>query len=223
MIFVEDITNRNESLFYYYFCRGNLKAGCSFYISLVSRGIKLSFLKDQNKVMKKILNNIFHRIKEDSLARRKDAAERHSEYKDLKSVKTGLVIWYASEQQNDWLKKLSECFKEVEFDKLCYMPAKEGIPDPVNTLVLRNDDLGFGGKIAQEQLPGMLERKYDILVDLSTESNVLLNYVLLNSRASCKVGMDREGGERDIVIDGVTEQLTFIDKLAGILSEIKRY
>lgn len=173
--------------------------------------------------MKKILNNIIHRIKEDSLAKRRESVERRSEYKGVKSVKTGLVIWSADSRQAEWLERLSSGLKEVKFDRLCYIPPKEDISMPVDVLVLRNEDLGFGGKIQNSQLPEVLNRSYDVLVDLSTEPNVLLNYVLLNSRALCKIGMNREGGERDIMIDGVSTPLMFIDKLTEILSDIKEY
>lgn len=173
--------------------------------------------------MKKIFNNIIHRIKEDSLAKRQEAVARRTEYKELKSIKTGLVIWSANSGQIECLDKLAAGLKGVKFDRLCYMSPKECDSEPVNTLVLRNEDLGFGGKIQNNRLPEMLNCPYDLLVDLSTESNVQLNYVLLNSQALCKIGMNREGGAYDIVIDGVSAPLPFIDKLIEILSDIKEY
>lgn len=173
--------------------------------------------------MKKIINNILHRIKEDSLSKRKESVERQATYKDIKSIKSALVIWSACSEQANWLKKLAANFKDVEFDKLCYVQEKDGVSAPVDALALRNEDLGFGGKILNESLPAILAKRYDLLVDLSTESNVILNYVSLNSRALCKVGMGHEGGECDLVIKGVAEPLVFIDKLKEVLSEIKEY
>lgn len=173
--------------------------------------------------MKKILNNIIHRIKEDSLAKRQEAVVRRTEYKELKSIKTGLVIWSANSGQAECLNKLSVGLKGVKFDRLCYMSPKESDSEPANALVLRNEDLGFGGKIQNTRLPEVLNCPYDLLVDLSTESNVQLNYVLLNSQALCKIGMNREGGTHDVVIDGVSAPLQFIDKLIEILSDIKEY
>lgn len=173
--------------------------------------------------MKKILNNIIHRIKEDSLVKRQESVVRSSEYKELKSVRTGLIVWSVAEGQADWLKKISEYLPEVKFDKLCYMPSKSAVPELLGAFVIKNEDLGFGGKILNSKLPDVLERQYDLLIDLSTESNVLLNYVLLSSKALCKVGMNRSCGERDITIEGVSEPLEFIDKLVEILSSIKKY
>lgn len=173
--------------------------------------------------MKKILNNIIYKIKEDSLVKRQGSVERCSEYKGLKSVRTGLIIWSGADEQAEWLEKISECLRDVKFDKLCYMPPKVTAPNPVNALIIKNEDLGFGGKILNTQLPDLLGRQYDLLIDLSTESNTLLNYVLLNSKALCKVGMNRDGGERDITIVGVSQQLEFIDKLTEVLSGIKEY
>lgn len=173
--------------------------------------------------MKKIINNIFHRIKEDSLSKRKGAVERQVTYKELKSVKSALVLWSVCGEQAAWLKKLETNFKEVKFDKLCYVPGKENGSAPADALALRNEDLGFGGKILNESLPAILAKRYDLMVDLSTEANVVLNYVSLNSKAMCKVGMGREGGEYDLIIKGVAEPLVFIDRLKEVLSEIKEY
>lgn len=114
--------------------------------------------------MKKIINNILHRIKEDSLAKRKDSVERQAVYKELKSVKNALVIWSACVPQADWLKKLAVDFKEVKFDRLCYMPAKGEVSAPADALVIRNEDLGFGGKILNEGLPAILAKRYDLLI-----------------------------------------------------------
>lgn len=173
--------------------------------------------------MKKIINNILHRIKEDSLSKRKDVGERQAVYKELKSIKNALVIWSACEGQADWLAKLEVNFQGVVFDKLCYVPAREGVAVPADALVFRNEDLGFGGKILNPNLPVILAKRYDLLIDLSAEANVILNYVLLNSKALCKVGMGREGGEYDLMIKGVAEPLVFIDRLKEVLSEIKEY
>lgn len=173
--------------------------------------------------MKKIINNILHRIKEDSLSRRKETAVRKAVYKELKSVKSALVIWSVCGDQADWLKKLADNFREVKFDKLCFMPAKEEFSAPADALVLRKEDLGFGGKISNEGLPAILAKPYDLLIDFSTEGNTILNYVALNSKAMCKVGMEHEGGEYDLIIQGVAKPLVFIDRLKEVLSEIKEY
>ena len=164
--------------------------------------------------MKKIISNILYRIKEDSLSKRREAGERQAVYKELKSIKSALVLWSVCDRQTAWLKELAVKFKEVKFDKLCYMPMKEETPAP---------DLGFGGKITHEDLPAILAKRYDLLIDLSTEENKILNYVLLKSKAMCKVGMRHEGGKYDLIIEGVAEPLAFIDRLKEVLSEIKEY
>lgn len=173
--------------------------------------------------MKKIISNILYRIKEDSLSKRREAGERQAVYKELKSIKSALVLWSVCDRQTAWLKELAVMFKEVKFDKLCYMPMKEETPALADALVLRNEDLGFGGKITHEDLPAILTKRYDLLIDLSTEENKILNYVLLKSKAMCKVGMRHEGGEYDLIIEGVAEPLAFIDRLKEVLSEIKEY
>lgn len=173
--------------------------------------------------MKKILNNLFHRFKEDSLAKRRGGAERTLGYCELKSVRRVLVVYTVVAGQKAWMKKLSDKFKDVKFDWLCYLPTGTEVVEPANAVVLKNEDLVFGGKIQNEALLALLEREHDLLLDFTAISNGLLNYVLSNSQAKCKIGMKKDGFENDIVIGEVSESEQFIDKMTEILSGIKQF
>lgn len=170
--------------------------------------------------MKKIINRFFHRIKEDSLLKKQGTVERSVEYRDLKSLKTCLVFWVANENQSAWLKVLGDRLKGVKMDKLCFVPDHIEILVTDGTVTMKNEDLAFGGKIRNKDLLELIEKKYDLLIDLSTVNNVLINYVLRNSRSRCKIGMKREGFDADIVIEGVTQQREFIDKMFEFLSAV---
>lgn len=173
--------------------------------------------------MKKLINNIIHRFKEDSLARRKGATDRAVEYQELKSIRKCLVFWVADEDEDSWLKNMLEVFRGVKLDKLCFLPAGGEMAESGNLVIMRNEDLGFGGKIQNERLMKILDCPYDLLVDLTTESSVLGNYVLTNNQAKCIVGMKKENGVADILIDGTSGPVDFIQKLSALLSEVNRY
>lgn len=173
--------------------------------------------------MKKIINNILHRFKEDSLAKRKDLSDRIIEYKDLKEIRRGLVFWTAEDGQSAWQKRLSVRMKEVKFDKLCFVPSGTEMLETDDMVTLCNEDLGFGGKIQNDRLHDILAKKYDLLIDLTSSSNVLINYVLTNSQAHCIAGMRKEGSVADIILDEVAGPADFIDKLSDILAEINKY
>lgn len=173
--------------------------------------------------MKKILNNILYRFKEDSLAKRKELTDRHLEYKTLKEIKTCLVFWSAGGNEKDCLRKLSENLKDVKITKLCFVTEGMDMPASDETVVLRNEDLGFGGKVQNERLHALLSQKYDLLVDLNTTSTALFNYVLTNTQASCIVGMKKEGSMADITIDEISGPVDFIDKFTEVLLHINKY
>ena len=173
--------------------------------------------------MKKIFNNILHRIKEDSLSKRKDLATRDVEYHELKDIKKYLVFWTADAEQDNWLKRLAEIFREAKMDKLCFVAADGEMRESTDQVIMKKEDLGFGGKIQNERLLELLERHYDLLIDLTPSSSVLGNYVLTNSRAKCIIGMKKDGGVGDLIIDGASGQMDFIEKLKTVLSEIKKY
>lgn len=172
--------------------------------------------------MKKILNNILHRIKEDSLNRCNEQVERQVEYKNMQEVKKCLAFWKAHADQNKWIRHLKACFPGVRVELLCFAPDETEMSEMGNVAVMRNEDLGFGGKIQNKQLLDLLEQRYDLFVDLTMETTSLTNYVLTHTRSSCIAGMKKEGGKADIVIDDVSEPIQFISALKDILSEINK-
>lgn len=173
--------------------------------------------------MKKIINNLFHRLKEDSLAKRNEASNRVVEYKELKDVRSCLVFWTVCPDQGKWLDKVMEKLPQVKVSKLCFVPAGAESPVREDIVTMSNEDLGFGGKIQNQRLHDLLEHQYDLLIDLNPVANALINYVLTNSRSNCVVGMKKENGMADFVVDVDTDPLQWMDQAFGVLSEIKRY
>lgn len=152
-----------------------------------------------------------------------ESVERETEYKELHEIKTCLVFWSENVDQEIWLKKLSEKLKNVRLKKICYIPAGVDNQPVHGIVVVRNGDLGFGGKVQNEGLRALLEESFDLFIDLSPESNALVNYVGMNARADCKIGMKKDNSGADIMIDEVVDPLVFIDEMEKFLSEIKRY
>ena len=173
--------------------------------------------------MKKIINNILHRFKEDLLSKRKGLVDRTVMYKSLKELKTCLVFWTAGSDIQSYSKALKNNLQEVKLDQLCYVPAGAEMLETDNIVTLRDEDLGFGGKIQNERLYTVLANEYDLLIDLTVKCNTMVRYVLTNNHACCIVGMKREGEKADILVDGVESPIDFIEKLRGLLADIKRY
>ena len=111
----------------------------------------------------------------------------------------------------------------VKMDKLCFIPDGIEMLETDDLVAVRNADLGFGGKIRNGRLIAMLGCKYDLFIDLNKETTALIKFVLQHTQASCIVGMKKEGGVADIVIDEVTEPFGLVNKLNVILSGINKY
>ena len=114
--------------------------------------------------MKKILNNLLHRLKEDSLNKRVGNSTREVEYKEKREIKTCLVFWSADTDQNKWFRKLESDFAGVKMDKLCFIPDGIEMLETDDLVAVRNADLGFGGKIRNGRLIAMLGCKYDLFI-----------------------------------------------------------
>ncbi|HBO27954.1 MULTISPECIES: DUF6913 domain-containing protein [Culturomica] len=171
----------------------------------------------------KIIKSIFQRMKGDSLARKMTEVRREKEYSHMHTVKSGVVFWIAGGGEQPGLETIREKFPEVKMDKVCFLPANYQGLQVDDVVYVKAEDVGFGGKIMNDKLFHVLEKPYDLLIDLTRESNVLVDYVLKNSQAKCKVGMEKEGFEADIVLKGISDPVVFIGELAKLLSDLKEY
>lgn len=174
--------------------------------------------------MKQIIHKILHRMKQDSLAKKTAEKKRTKQYQDLLAVKSCLVVWYAGDKQEEYLKHLKKRLpQQVKLDKICFLPEGGPASSWKDVVYVQEEELGFGGKILNEQLSALLDKEYDLLVDLSEESNVMIDYILRNSLAKCKAGMKKAGFDADLMIDNVSGIFEFIDKLFEVLAKLKKY
>ena len=173
--------------------------------------------------MKNIINSILQRFKEGALARRTGLSNRTVAYKGLEEIETCLVLWQATSEPSSWVEELKKRMPGVKLDKLCFVPAEAELLTTNDVVTFREEELGFGGRILNDRLLAVLAHKYDLLLDFTSVSNVMIQYVLTNSQAHCIVGMKKAGGKADIIVDGVKGPLEFIDGLIKVLAEINKY
>lgn len=174
--------------------------------------------------MKQIIQKIFYRMKQDSLAKKTAEKKRTKQYPDLYAMKNCLIVWCAGDRQEEYLKLFKKRLPpQVKLDKICFLSEGSPVSSWREVVYVKEDELGFGGKILNEQLQILLNKEYDLLVDLSEESNVMIDYILRNSSAKCKAGMKKENFDADLMIDNVSGIPEFIDKLFEVLAKLKRY
>ena len=174
-------------------------------------------------VMKKILQNIVHRMASDSLKKKAAGVDRVKVYRKLEKMQTGLVFWVGDPEEQRWLKEIGSRLAGVTMDKLCFVDSGYKDFRMDNITYVTGEDLSFGGKIVNDELLRIMETPYDILLDLTTRSNPLVDYILKGSRAQCKVGICKENFEADVMIDGVRNPQDLIEKVAVVFSELKEH
>lgn len=176
--------------------------------------------------MKQIINKLLHRVKVNSLEKKEDLQDRSLVYKSWNDIKTILLFWVAEPGKENFVARdlLQQLKKsQMKVDSLCFVMKGAEILQTDDMVYVQNEDLGFGGKIQNNRLLEMLAVQYDLLIDLSQDSNSMMDYILRNSRAMCKVGMKKEGFEADIIIDGANTLEDFVQKLVPVLSGLKSY
>ncbi len=173
--------------------------------------------------MKKILHNVFHYLKKDSLNRRLGEVDRQVAYKGYEEIRNALVFWNVHADQEKWLQQIVNDFPGVKIDKLCFVPEGSKVAVSDEWVILKNSDLGFGGKIQNTRLQSLMQQRYDIFIDLTENVSALAKYVQMHIPAAFVVGMKKEGGVADIVVEDVNGPIQFVDELKKILSGINRY
>lgn len=175
--------------------------------------------------MKQIINRILHRVKENSLSKRTELQDRKMAYKNLSDVRSCLVFWVAEVgADTTYVRTLvKQLDKNMKVARLCFIMENVDILQTDDTVYVKNTDLGFGGKIQHAELLKMLQEPYDMLLDLSVVTNPLIEYILKNSQAMCKVGMKHEGFEADIVVSGVDKPEALVESLYPLLSKLTSY
>lgn len=145
---------------------------------------------------------------------------REAEYKDGKDVKTCLAVAAGDAEGQKAVAELAVHLKGVELEVLYLGKAGTGMED---VAVIGEDDFTFWGKVKNEHLKQVLDKQYDMLVDLTPRVDVVGRYILAHSRASFAVGMKKEGGLADLVVAPAVDVSDFIKQLTVILAQIKRY
>lgn len=165
---------------------------------------------------------MFHRWKERFLDKRSRATHREAVYKELADMKVCLALATADAEGQRAVEGLAGRMKGVKVEGVYLAEGKEGTIEGADALVVRGGDFSFWGKLKNGRLQEVLDREYDLLVDLTAESSVLGKYVLAHSRAAFIAGRKKEGALADVVVAPTTDTADFVNQLIEILEHIKK-
>lgn len=173
--------------------------------------------------MKQIFKGIFHRMKVSALLKKMEETKRDKEFHNADTMKTALIFWVANAQDTEWIKTLTKELRGVKIDKLCFVPDSFSYTLHKDVVYVRNEDLGFGGKILNTGVYPILSTPYDLLLDLSDRSSALIDYILKTSLAKCKIGKVKADFESDIMLEEVRDTRELVAGIVQVLSELKKY
>ena len=165
---------------------------------------------------------MFHRWKERFLDKRSRATRREAVYKELADMKVCLALATADAEGQRAVEGLAGRMKGVKVEGVYLAEGKEGTMEGADALVVRGGDFSFWGKLKNGRLQEVLDREYDLLVDLTAESSVLGRYVLAHSRAAFIAGRKKEGALADVVVAPTVDTADFVNQLIEILEHIKK-
>lgn len=165
---------------------------------------------------------MFHRWKERFLDKRSRATHREAVYKELADMKVCLALVTADAEGQRAVEGLAGRMKGVKVEGVYLAEGKEGTMEEADALVVRGGDFSFWGKLKNGRLQEVLDREYDLLVDLTAESSVLGRYVLAHSRAAFIAGRKKEGTLADVVVAPTVDTADFVNQLIEILEHIKK-
>lgn len=173
--------------------------------------------------MKKFIDGMIHSLKEKALSRCHDAVDRNVRYVELAHVKSCLAFSTADEEGKKAVAYLAKKLGNVKMDKLYVVEEETDMVETDNLVLLKKEDLSFGGRIRNERFEAMCGRKYDMLVDLTMLSTPVVKYVYAHTRAAMIAGMKKEGSGADVVVAPAENVTDFVNKLVEVLGTIKQY
>ena len=154
--------------------------------------------------------------------KRSRATHREAVYKELADMKVCLALVTADAEGQRAVEGLAGRMKGVKVEGVYLAEGKEGTMEGADALVVRDGDFSFWGKFKNGRLQEVLDREYDLLVDLTAESSVLGRYVLAHSRAAFIAGRKKEGTLADVVVAPTVDTADFVNQLIEILEHIKK-
>lgn len=173
--------------------------------------------------MKKFFDGVINSLKEKALSKCNDRVDRVVQHVELKNVKRCLVFAMADEEGRKAVAALMRRLGNVQVDKLYVVEEETDMIEDEHMVLLKKEDLSFGGKIKNEFFERLCGLKYDLAVDLTMLTTPVVKYVFSHIQASFIAGMKKEECGADLVVEPVRDVTDFVNKLVEVLGNIKRY
>lgn len=164
-------------------------------------------------------------LKRKRLATKKIIVKRELSFHNFRTARNCLLFWRDGDIVSEEAMKLKGILaRSMETTVLVFSPWKEKQERYIREAVYVNEDsVSFGGRFVDDKLKKIVENSFDLLIDLSVKKDSFGDYIVRNSRAKCKIGMERGSFENDIVFDGVKRIEDFSGRLNDLWNNINTY
>ncbi|MDR1414802.1 MAG: hypothetical protein LBI96_03235 [Odoribacteraceae bacterium] len=170
-----------------------------------------------------MFDNFKKNLKKSRLARRSFRVDRELSFQNFQTARTCLVFGVGGAVPASLLERSRAVLAgKVKVEMLILEvgePAARG--RNAGAVYVNEEDVSLSGRFVNARLHEMVHFSYDLLIDLSSGPDSVGDYILRSSRAKCKIGMEREGFQCDIVFEGSNATGAFPDRLGELLSGVK--
>ncbi|MDR0766818.1 MAG: hypothetical protein LBF09_07795 [Odoribacteraceae bacterium] len=166
-----------------------------------------------------MFENFKKKLKRNRLAKRTTRASRELSFQNFQTARSCLLFCIDGERQAGEIERLRDMLSGKTRVEILILEGDAGHPatGTIEGAVRASDkDISLSGKFVNARLHEMMHFSHDLLVDLSRGACSVGDYLLASSAAKCKIGMERDGFQCDIVFEGIKE----VDELQGRLNEL---
>jgi hypothetical protein len=171
-----------------------------------------------------MFENFKKNLKKSRLAKRPAHVERELSFQNYRTARACLLFGVEGGVPVASLEKLRDMLAgKMKVEVLILEGEKEQqATEKVKGAVYASEaDVSLSGKFVNARLHEMMHFSYDLLIDLSRGPDDVGDYLLRFSRAKCKIGMERDGFQCDVVFEGVGEVELLQERLNELLGKIK--
>ncbi|MDR2413622.1 MAG: hypothetical protein LBD64_01380 [Odoribacteraceae bacterium] len=170
-----------------------------------------------------MFENFKKKLKRNRLARRPVHAPRDLSFQNFQTARACLLFGIDGESSAAEIETLAKTLGgRMKVEVLILDGDPDAATDRVEGAVYASEgDVSLSGKFMNTRLDEMIRFPYDLLVDLSRGASSVGDYLLKSSVAKCKIGMERDGFQCDIVFEGVEGLEELEHRLNELLEKIK--
>lgn len=171
-----------------------------------------------------MFENFKKNLKRSRLAKKSVLVERELSFRNFQTARTCLLFGIEGDASPASIEKLRSALPAAMSVEVLILEKEKDRPagDKIKQAIrVSEGDISLSGKLVNARLREIIHFSHDLLIDLSSSPDSIGDYLLKSSRAKCKIGMEREGFQGDIIFEGIKEIESLQARLNDLLGKVK--